>query len=430
MPTERRYLAQRLLLPLLVGLAAFSSKERSPDLQLTYLCSWALLLVSSVISIRTFRVPWIARILAFAAIIARVLSHLSPDNAGLAMANMVSSAPLLLVAGASAFVVIPRVLLRQIYWTATASVVMSLLQLGGVIWAQDFGSAADWKGAGHVPLLFQPYRPDLLLNMAQWRPDGITHANNLTGQLLLMFFAYAVALYSARSNAVRPALKSVFMIAFAGALSGGKVVLVGIGLVGLVALIVPGSAKGKVVSAGIACLLAYLLGATLYPGVFAYTYNPNLLFANASVRMSNTGLTERSELFASLTRAVSETRFDSFPASEMDPSVVPDEAISGVAQLVPYAAVILPTLVFVGWWQARRIRQLVVRFGSALAYDSTLMAVACVASILGGPFFRTTWFTFFASLALLPLLAPWLRIQAREPRRPEDAATGLGTYSA
>lgn len=400
-----------LVLPLLVCLAAFSSKTRFPDYELTLLFSWALFLTCAFLFIGTFRYRRMAVVLVSLLIVIRVLVQLIDAPAVLMNCYLAGGIVVMVFAGLSVFLKIPTLLLRQMYWLAAISVIISLLQIHGVPWAQEFGSAIDYKKLSAGRVWFQEYDVVFQESAAelQARPDGFTHANNLTSQLLLMFYAFCFYCYTTKTGLPKASSVGLFVLAFASALNAGKVVVFGIILIWLAALVLGSVRKNRLFCAVAITMAAYSLYGVFFPGLLLLNFNPDIFVYNASSRIINFGVMMKTEIFvpmADLVRNLSTDKYIQTHDILLQNYAVEDisEAYSGIGALAPYLPVILVGVCGAAllWkseaWRLGRLRV------ANLASGSLIMSVALLASLFGGPFYRTVWFAFFLSLAIAPFL--------------------------
>jgi hypothetical protein len=417
-----------LVLPLLAGLAAFSSKTKFPDYELTLFFSWVLFLTFASLFIRSFRYRELAVVLVSLLIVIRVLIQLTDAPAVITNCYFVGGIVLMVFAGLSVFLKIPALLLRQMYWLAAISVIISLLQIHGVPWAQEFGSAIDDNGLSAGRVWFQGYEVVCHESapLSQARPDGFTHANNLTSQLLLMFYAFCFYCFTAETGLPKASSAGLFVIAFAIALNAGKVVVLGIILIWLTSLVLGNVRKKRLLLAIAITLGAYWLYGVLFPGIFILNFNPDLFVYNASGRIINFGVMANTEIFvpfADLVKSLGTGRY----ISEIDFLLLNNlaagysVAYSGIGTMIPYLPVILVGVFVTAFlWKSEAWR--LDRLGMAnLRSGSVIMSVALLASVFGGPFYRTVWFVFFLSLAIAPLLCRFYDNKfIRSVSRPRD----------
>ena len=400
-----------LVLPLLGCLAAFSSKTKFPDYELTLFFSWALFLTCAFLFIRSFRYRGMAVVLVSLLIVIRVLIQLTDEPAVITNCYFAGGIVLMVFAGLSVFLKIPTLLLRQMYWLAAISVIISLLQIHGVPWAQEFGSAIGDKELSAGRVWFQGY--DIVSQESaaelQARPDGFTHANNLTSQLLLMFYAFCFYCFTAETGLPKASSAGLFVIAFASALNAGKVVVLGIILIWLTSLVLVNVRRRRLLLAIAITLGAYWLYGVLFPGLFILNFNPDLFVYNASGRIINFGIMASTEIFVPFADLVTSLGTDRYiPTADilMQNYALEEvsETFSGIGAMAPYLPVILVgTCATALLWKSEAWRLDKLRMAN-LRSGSVIMAVALLASVFGGPFYRTVWFAFFLSLSIAPLL--------------------------
>ena len=400
-----------LVLPLLVCLAAFSSKAKFPDYELTLFFSWALFLTCALLFIRSFRYRAMAVVLVSLLVVVRILNQLTAAPAVIMNCYFAGGFVIMAFAGLSVFLKVPTLLLWQMYWLAAISVIISLLQIHGVPWAQEFGSAISDNGLSGGRVWFQGY--DVVYSesagIPQARPDGFTHANNLSSQLLLMFYAFCFYCFTAKTGLPKARNAGLFVIAFASALNAGKVVVLGIILIWLTSLVLGNVRKKRLLLAIAITLGAYWLYGVLFPGLFILNFNPDRFIYNASGRIINFGVMAKTEIFvplAGLVRSFGTDRYITYQEILMMNDEVEgySEAYSGIVAMIPYLPVILVGVFVTAFlwkseaWRLDRLRMANLRSGSVI------MAVALLATVFGGPFYRTVWFAFFLSLVIAPLL--------------------------
>lgn len=406
-----RITASSLVLPILAGLAAFSSKRRFPDYELTQFFSWALFLVCAYIFCRSFKHRPFAVLLVVCMFVIRsviLLSDVPPLVQGV---YFVGGFVIVIMASFAVMLKAPETLLRQMYWLSAISVVVSLLQIHGVMWMQEFGSALADKGLSAGRVWFQGYDvvAEESASTVQARPDGFTHANNLTSQLLLMFYAYCFFYYTVRTGLPRASGFGLFLIAFASALNAGKVIVLGIAAIWAVSMVLGRVHKGHALKAVLITAAAYLLYSFLSPGLFILNFNPDMFAYNASGRIINFGVMAKTDTFVPLAEFVRNFSTDKyipadFIAAQNYALEELGETYSGLGAMAPYLPVLLPTLLVIAFVWSTEVHRLRSLYIYNLRTGALIMAVALAASILGGAFYRTVWFTFFLSLTIAPLL--------------------------
>lgn len=412
------------VMPLLVGLAAFSSKERFPDYQLTHLIYWSLLIVFGVIFVQNFKHRQLALLLFSAVVIVRLLILPFPNISSLKYMSIFLYAIIVIFSGTCLILKKPILLLRQMYWLSIISIIMSLLQINGVLWAQEIASALDWKVPSTTPFLFQMYSPDLWGGSTQTRPDGFTHANNLTSQLLLFFYAYSFFFFSFKSDFPKPPAKYHFFIAFACALTAGKVIILGILAINAIAwLFLRKNNERLLFRTLVVTLTAYLLYFMLFPGLFILNFNSDLFIFNAMGRIINLsdiyGFSILQPFVDFLSGLSSNQYIDIHAQNALLMGTASEEAFSGIAFMAEYLPIIIPSVIIVGLLWVIRLRRLDNLYIPNMRYCTYVMLVALISSVFGGPFVNTIWFSFFLSFVLVPFILPYLPRQLRKSIRRE-----------
>jgi hypothetical protein len=324
------------------------------------------------------------------------------------------SSILLAMAGLAVFLFRPTLLLRQMYVLAAVSIGMSLLQINGIAWAQSFGSAVEDKGLSSVAVFGATFQDAELAGLLQTRPDGFTHANNLTSQLLLLFYTWALICYLGTAKRLRAASMGLGLIAFACALNGGKVVVLGVLLVQVAALLF----VRKRLRLGIAVIttgVAYAAYYILFPGVFITNFNPDLFVHNASDRVVNLGVALGTERLTPLALAIAKLGTGSYIPQDyvllhnfnMESETQVYSGWARLGPLLPFAAVGAIALLY-GWRTRADASPLLRRRNMGIG--AILLAAALSACLCGGPFYQTIWFCFFAA----PVFAPWIVAAYRE----------------
>jgi hypothetical protein len=381
-----------LILPFLIALALFPSKGEFSSILLAEFFSWSLLITFSFIFVQNYKY----KDHALFCILILTLFKISAEMTGNSTFDLIYRAIYVVVvffAGSSMVLKNHTSLLRQMYWLSGLSIIISLLQIFGVLWAQELGSAISWKGAGNYPVLFQAYSEDFNPAMSQFRPDGFSHANNLTSQLLLFFYAYSYFFATFSTGLTKPVFRWLFIITFAGALTGGKVFVFGIFMINLFTFIFLRKDNiEKVFFSLILTLFAYLLYFLLFPGLFLINFNYQLFISNALDRIANIILLHDLNTFSLL-----------IDSSILEASNSVD-AISGLAYLSTLrnapAFLFVAVVLFVLWLRA--LKTLKNDYIFNVRFLSIIMMVALISSLVGGPFCFTIWFFFFASIVSVP----------------------------
>jgi len=390
--------AEILILPFLIGLALFSSKEGFSNILLTEFFSWSLVITFSFIFVQNYKYKENALFFILMLTLFKISSEMT-GNPTFDLIYRAIYSGVIFFAGSSMVLKNHTSLLSQMYWLSGLSIIISLLQIFGVLWVQEFGSASSWKGTGNYPVLFQLYSEDFNPAMSQSRPDGFSHANNLTCQLLLFFYAYSYFFATFNTGINKPVYMWFFLITFAGALTGGKVFVFGILMINLFTFIFLRKDNiKKIFFSLILTLFAFLLYFLLFPGLFTTNFNYQLFISNALGRIENIILLHDLNAFSPL----------------IDGSILEEsnslEPISGVAYLstLDNASIFLFVAVFLFALWVRRLRALKNDFIFNVRFLSIIMMVALISSLFGGSFCTSIWFFFFASMVFAPFTFPLL----------------------
>jgi hypothetical protein len=401
------------VLPLLIGLAAFSSKDRVPDYQLAQLFSWSLLIVLGAIFVNNFKYKKLALLLLFTVIIIRILLLTSLAEPIWERISHMLYAIIVICAGACLVLKKPILLLKQMYLLSALSIVISLLQINGVLWAQEFGSGIDSTFPGDEPMLFHGLDVSYDYVMSQSRPDGFTHNNNLTSQLLLFFYAYTFHLTSFGDNFTKPPYRWLFFIAFACALTAGKVIILGILVINAVAWVFLGKKDaGRLFYTLAVTLTAYLLYFILFPGLFISNLNLDWFIYNALGRVINiqslTGLTIFQPFIDFLAGLLPNSYLGVENQVQFLEHALSDVAISGVAYLIDFLPVFILGTATISIFLLRSLRYQYDLGIPRMRLFLVIMLTALVCSLFGGPFVTSIWFVFFLSFLLIPIIFPYL----------------------
>jgi len=401
------------VLPLLTGIALFSSKTRFPDYELTVTASWLLLFVSSQIFLSHSKRKEPAFIIVLTAIFAKTISIFSPGS--ISVIYQVASFVIITSSGLVVLLKIPNTIVKQISWFAGFSILISLFQISGFVWAQMIGSAFFDKGSSSIDLLFQDFELAKEAGLLQTRPDGFTHANNLTSQLLLFFYAYVFFHLTCSYKSIPSFKVSLFLISFAAALNSGKVFVLGVILIWIVSLIVRDSIRAKVLNGIKITVIGYLFYAFFYPGLFVLNFNPDLFVLNAADRVLNLGDiigTNMLNGFAEILQSLASYNFVSVNTiSNQGLMAEKIDAISGIAALSSKKYFLILIIAIGGIilkiedWRFRSIGFPQFKSGSII------IGAALTASLFGGSFYNTIWFSFFISYSIAPIILRYVVVE-------------------
>ena len=401
--------SEALLFPALTGIALFSSKERIPDQFLSVGFSWLAFFCACSIFVRNVIVTQFATALCLVALSLRVLGALTQAQVIVPLYNA-SFAVIITFAGAHLFSRHGQRFYNQLTYFAAASLIVALCQIFGVEFFQNLGSAVDWKIATAEPVLFVPYDNLGNIGLTQQRPDGFTHANNLTSQMLVACYAICFAGFVSPRKGVVVTSRSLFVISIACALNAGKIVLASILALWVTALLVKGGVDRRLLRTVAITSFAYAIYAFLFPGLFVTNFNAELFLFNAAGRIANLSEVSNLEIFDALSPALVDRvngEYVPLEALALAPTMETDgslQIVSGLAGLVKHLPIVLILLLLIGMLWRKNVKRWT---GHVISSHSRFVGVSLAVSILGGPFYRTVWFAFFASVALSPILLSW-----------------------
>jgi hypothetical protein len=322
---------------------------------------------------------------------------------------------LLLGVGAKMLRDYPLLMLRQIRWICAISIVLSLMQIMGVQWAQSLTNFYWHNGGATESYLFVRWSDLLPVSGIQMRPVGFASANNVVSQYLLFFYAFGILWFADKKQHFRSPLMWLFIISFACALTGAKVVLAGIVLINIAALTIA-KAKNKLhlFRVLLTTLFAYFCYFLLFPGLFVYNFNLDLFAFNFMLRLSHL------MNYADIHIPYAETIFlfvSQFQTGDYigQRSVVSTlkrydaTVMTGIGTVINYFPVIMSACLLLAPFWITRLHKLARGTYVDMQKVPFIMLVAAVASSMGGPFLFTSYFWFFFSFALYPLSVLLLR---------------------
>ncbi len=394
------------LLPLLALSVTFSSKPVYPDILLHQIFSSAFIVCSMVVFYRWCRYEMLAVGIPVAVVVLRIIRYGYGDASGiLEIIYFVPYSILMLGVGAKMLRDYPLLLLRQIVWISIVSAFLSLLQIVGVQWAQELANYYMESGGSSYDYLFVNWADLPPASNVQMRPVGFAQANNVLSQYLLFFYAFTIMCYMNNRHRFRPPLMWLFIVSFACALTGAKVVLAGIILLNIATIVFVANKK-QVIRVFLLTSFSYFCYWMLFPGLFIYNFNIDLFSFNAMLRL--TTLLNQSDiiLFEDIISFLSQYMTGEYIGQRSVERTVEragDTINIGIGTIINY----LPIILLIGLMLApiwiSKLRKLVSTFLVNYQKLPIIMIVAIVASTAGGPFVFTSYFWFFFSFALYPL---------------------------
>lgn len=393
------------LLPLLILNVTFTSKPIYPEVLLHQVFSMMFIVCAIVVFYRASSNQILAISIIAALVLLRILRY--ADGSGLLEAlYFIPYGALLLGVGAKMVRDYPVLMLNQIMWICVISIFLSLLQIMGVQWAQSLTNFYWYEGGSSEAYLFVQKSVLPQVYGIQTRPVGFASANNIVSQYLLFFYAYAILWFTNRKSQYTPPLKWLFIISFACAITGAKLVIAGIVLIQIAVWIVTNRQDYLyLLRALFVTIMAYCLYWVLFPGLFVMNYNLDLFSFNLMVRLSDLlvrqGVPIADEIFMFLAfYNTGEHIGQKNLLSTVEHLGVGE--ITGIGSMVRYAWILLPAIaILVPVW-FYHLSRLPIEMYINRKNLSLIMGVATVASTAGGPFLLTTYFWFFFAIAMYP----------------------------
>lgn len=405
--------AFKSLLPLLVLLAAFSSKEGFYSEYVVILSSWLLVIFSGCISIGIVKYKSIFTAITFFCVFSKLITIFFPDTLFINYIYSITFAIILGVAAIGSFLKIPKLIIKQIFIFSFISLTISLFQVLGLESFQSFGSAALDKGLSNYDVLLQKYDAVTEVSLLQSRPDGISHANNLTSQLLCFFYTYCIVFYTIIYTKKLPYI-NIFILSLACAINAGKVVI-GCVVLLYIFLIFNKSVKKKYL-AYFVCLniLAYYVYFLLFPGLFILNFNLDYVSLNILGRIANFGAVTGYDFITVFAKNYVEyfggqyitTDYISYEINQQD---INSESYSGLSRVFNYL-IVFPFIIIL----LRNIKK-TLNFGNIITPNVGLLNDCAICfgivgflTLFGGPFYKTVWYAYFISpffvIYALPML--------------------------
>lgn len=418
-PTLNRLLPGRLhlptlLLPLLVLSATFSSKPIYPDALLHQIISSTFILCAIIVFYRACSNKILAVGIPTAVVLLRILRFRYGDESGVLEAiYFVPYSILILGVGAKMVRDYPHLMLRQIRWICAISIVLSLMQIMGVQWAQALTNFYWYNGGSTESYLFVWWTDLPPASGIQMRPVGFTSANNVVSQYLLFFYAFAILWFADKKQGFRPPLMWLLIISFACALTGAKVLLAGIVLINIAAwLIAKVKNKLYLFRVFLTTFFAYFCYWLLFPGLFVYNFNVDLFAFNSILRLTYLMNSADISYGETILLFLSQYQTGEFIGQRSVMSTLERfdaTVMTGIGTVINYFPVIISAfLLLVPFWLIR-LRKLASGPYVDMQKVPVIMLVAAVASSAGGPFLFTSYFWFFFSFTLYPLSVFLLR---------------------
>jgi len=299
----------------------------------------------------------------------------------------------------------PLLMFRQIAWISVISIILSFLQIMSVQWAQSLTNYYWYKGGGDYSYLFVSWLDLPGVSGLQIRPVGFSSANNITSQYLSFFYAFTFLWFTANNGRYKPSLMWAFIVAFACALTGAKIVVLIIFLVNIMALLIV-KQKILVFRLFLVTCLAYFCYWLLFPGLFVFNFNLDIFAFNAMIRVTDLLLRTEIPYSEYILSYLSQYQTGEFIGRRSVLGTVKQlggNTISGVGSIIEYIQIlVMACLLLLPFW-IFRLRKLTNSFFVDTKKLPFIMLMAVIGSALGGPFLFTPYFWFFFSFVLYPL---------------------------
>jgi len=342
-----------------------------------------------------------------AVVLLRILRLRYGDEVGvLEIIYLVPYSILLIVVGTKMVREYPLLMLRQIVWICAISIILSLMQIMGVQWAQSLTNFYWLEGGTTESFLFVRWSVSLPVSGIQMRPVGFASANNVVSQYLLFFYAFSILWFADKKQRFRPPLIWLFIISFACALTGAKVVLAGIVLINTAALIIA-KAKNKLYMFRVflTTSLAYLCYFLLFPGLFVSNFNIDLFAFNMMVRIAHLTSLANIPYAETIYKYISQFQTGEYIGQKSVMNTLErygSTTMTGIGKVINYLPVLMFVCLLVAPSWIIRLRKLARGPYVDIQKLPLIMLVAAICSTGGGPFLFNSYSWFFFSFALYP----------------------------
>lgn len=399
-----------LLLPLLALSSTFSSKPIYPDAILHQIFSSSFILCAIIVFYRESKYNVLAIVIPISLVFIRIARfRYGQENLMLETFYFVPYSILLLGVGAKMVRDYPFLLIRQMMWICAISVVLLLMQIMGVQWAQSLTNFYWYRGGANESYLFVWWKDLPATSGIQERPVGFTSANNVLSQYLSFFYAFGAWWFASKKKLMQLPLKWIFIISFACALTGSKLVISIIILINItIFFLFKERSSVFFVRLLLLTLFAYAFYFLLFPGLFISNFNLDLFAFNAMLRLQHLSYLVNIPYKEDIFRFLSQFQTGYYIGNRdvmrtLSGFTNRAEQMTGIGSLIRYAPVIIfGSLLMLPFW-LNRLRKIVTRSYAGMGNLIIIMLVASVSSAAGGPFLKASYFWFFFSFGLYPL---------------------------
>jgi len=278
------------------------------------------------------------------------------------------------------------------------------MQIMGVEWTQYHWKLYHLIGGSTKSYLFTEWVDIYEFSSVQVRPSGFSSYNNVLSQVLLFSYAYSIYWFADKKQIYTPPLTWMFIISFACALTGAKVLALGIILINITLIFISkGINKLYSIRVILSTACAYFCYWMLFPGLFVYNFNLDLFSYNAMGRIQGFLEVSNFSLANNIYFFLSQYQSGDFMGVQADIYNDDRNIGSGLTSIFIYWPIIIPIfLVFLPNW-----------FSNLSKIERTpyvdmqklpiLMLVAIASSLFGQPLYTSSYFIFFSSCILYPL---------------------------
>jgi len=354
------------------------------------------------------RIKPLAVLIPFAVVVLRIAAVLEPNSNLITIMYYIPYSILLITVGTKMVRDHTVLLIAQISWISAITVILCIMQILGVEWTQSIREFYSHSGRSNYQYLFVKWDDIAVFYNMQVRPSGFCSYNNVLSQLLLFYYSFSILWFIEFKNNHLGKLKWLFVITFACALTGAKVVSLGIVFVNLALIIFVIRLKNLVnyTKTLLTTILSFSLYYILFPGICVFNYNLDLFTYNAIARIQ--GLIEKVNLpiIEKIIDYFSQLQTGNYMGKYIHYSSVD---ISGVTKLIDYAYIILILVCLIAPFWIINLRKLRNLSGLDMKKVPIIMVAAVISSLLGQPLYSSSFFIFFFCAITFPISIKYLK---------------------
>jgi hypothetical protein len=269
-------------------------------------------------------------------------------------------------------------------------ILISGLQLYGITSLQFIGSGIETKGYSSFPVFFQDLNSISGITTSQARPNGITHANNLTSMFLLFFYIITITFIINNKSGYL----TLAVVSFASVINGGKIIVI-IFLISFFYLFtIKLLMKTLIIRIILITFLPYLCFYFLFPGVFIYNFSFDVFLGNIFGRLIDIGVTFNNKFITDISITAikiipSETFVNNHSTDHIiSATSVNKNAYSNMTLIGNYIFIYLLFILFSIIFFLKYLRD---------NHLCLLILLSSTAYIFASPLITTTWYVFFLS---------------------------------